>query len=85
MDMLINLDMVGRPSLDCNLVIIEQDEGNSVQENDRTSCHIGEITRKMVSQYTNLRATVRFTTVIICLLKRWVIPLSEYTMMDKKV
>ena len=56
MDMLINLDMVGRPPLDCNSVIIEKDEGNSVQENDRTSCHFGEIMRNMVSQYTNLRA-----------------------------
>lgn len=50
---LINMDMLGYP--DENLtILIEQDRGNRVQDNDQASYECGELMAQMAADYTNL-------------------------------
>jgi Zn-dependent M28 family amino/carboxypeptidase len=58
LDLLINLDMVGFQSEGSRNFLIEYDNGNAVQDNDKYSQKIAETIRDMTSKYTSLNATL---------------------------
>jgi hypothetical protein len=58
LDLLINLDMVGFQSEGSRNFLIEYDNGNAVQDNDKYSQKIAETIRDMASKYTSLNATL---------------------------
>jgi hypothetical protein len=58
LDLLINLDMVGfRPEGSSN-ILIEYDNGNVMQDNDKYSQEIAKLIRDVASKYTSLNATL---------------------------
>jgi hypothetical protein len=58
LDLLINLDMVGFSSQGSNNFLIEYDNGNVVQDNDKYSQLVGNFIKDLASKYTNLNATL---------------------------
>ncbi|MPZ06902.1 MAG: M20/M25/M40 family metallo-hydrolase [Nitrososphaeraceae archaeon] len=54
LDLLINLDMVGFSSQGSNDFLIEYDNGNVVQDNDRYSLVVASFIKGVASKYTNL-------------------------------
>jgi Zn-dependent M28 family amino/carboxypeptidase len=58
LDLLINLDMVGFPPEGSNSILIEYDNGNVVQDNDKYSQKIAKLIRDVASKYTSLNATL---------------------------
>ena len=58
LDLLINLDMVGFPSEGLSSVLIEYDNGNVVQDNDKHSQKIAKLIKVIASKYTSLNATL---------------------------
>jgi hypothetical protein len=58
LDLLINLDMVGFPPEGSNSVLVEYDNGNVVQDNDKYSQKIAKLTKDIASKYTSLNATL---------------------------
>ena len=59
LDLLINLDMVGFSSQgSSNDFLIEYDNGNVVQDNDRYSYAVANLIKGIASRYTNLNATL---------------------------
>ena len=58
LDLLINLDMVGFPSEGSNSILIEYDNGNVVQDNDKYSQRIAKFIKDIASKYTGLNATL---------------------------
>ncbi|MGH9978922.1 MAG: M28 family metallopeptidase, partial [Nitrososphaeraceae archaeon] len=57
-DLLINLDMIGFSSQESNDFLIEYDNGNTVQDNDRYSRAVANFVKGVASNYTNLNATL---------------------------
>ena len=57
-DLLINLDMIGFSSQESNDFLIEYDNGNTVQDNDRYSRAVADFVKGVASNYTNLNATL---------------------------
>jgi len=58
LDLLINLDMVGLPSEGSNSVLIEYDNGNVVEDNDKYSQRTAKFIKDIASKYTGLNATL---------------------------
>ncbi len=58
LDLLINLDMVGFSPDEPNDFLIEYDNGNAVQDNDRYSLAVANFIKSVASNYTNLNATL---------------------------
>ena len=58
LDLLINLDMVGFSLEETNDFLIEYDNGNVVQDNDRYSQAVASFIKGVASNYTNLNATL---------------------------
>ena len=58
LDLLINLDMVGFSSQGSNDFLIEYDNGNAVQGNDKYSQAVATYIKGIASKYTNLNATL---------------------------
>lgn len=54
LDLLINLDMVGFSSQGSNDFLIEYDNGNVVQDNDKYSLAVASFIKGVASKYTNL-------------------------------
>lgn len=59
LDLVINLDMVGYPSLGLGNVIIEHDLGNKITTNDAYSKNVAKFIEQIDSEYTNLEALLR--------------------------
>jgi Peptidase family M28 len=59
LDLAMNLDMVGYPSLGLGKVIIEHDLGNKNTTNDEYSKNVAKFIAQIDSEYTNLEASVR--------------------------
>ncbi|MGH9979316.1 MAG: M20/M25/M40 family metallo-hydrolase [Nitrososphaeraceae archaeon] len=58
LDLLINLDMVGFPPEGPSSVLVEYDNGNVVQDNDKYSQKIAKFIKDVASKYTDLNATL---------------------------
>ncbi|MGH9982621.1 MAG: M28 family metallopeptidase [Nitrososphaeraceae archaeon] len=58
LDLLINLDMIGFSSQGSNDFLIEYDNGNVVQDNDRYSQAVANLVKGVASNHTNLNATL---------------------------
>jgi hypothetical protein len=58
LDLLINLDMIGFSPQESNDFLIEYDNGNVVQDNDRYSRAVASFIKDVASEYTNLNATL---------------------------
>jgi hypothetical protein len=58
LDLLINLDMVGFRPEGSSSILIEYDNGNVVQDNDKYSQEIAKLFGDVASKYTNLNATL---------------------------
>jgi Zn-dependent M28 family amino/carboxypeptidase len=58
LDLLINLDMIGFSSQRSNDFLIEYDNGNIVQDNDRYSQAVANFIKGVASNYTNLNTTL---------------------------
>ena len=58
LDLLINLDMVGFSSQGSNDFLIEYDNGNAVQDNDKYSQAVATYIKGIASKYTDLNATL---------------------------
>lgn len=58
LDLLINLDMVGFDSEGTNDFLIEYDNGNVVQDNDKYSRAVASFIKGVAEKYTNLNATL---------------------------
>jgi hypothetical protein len=58
LDLLINLDMIGFSPQEPNDFLIEYDNGNVVQDNDRYSWAVASFIKDIASKYTNLNATL---------------------------
>lgn len=58
LDLLINLDMVGFRPEGSSSILIEYDNGNVVQDNDKYSQEIAKLFRDVSSKYTSLNATL---------------------------
>ena len=58
LDLLINLDMIGFSSQGSNDFLIEYDNGNAVQDNDKYSQTVATYIKGIASKYTNLNATL---------------------------
>jgi hypothetical protein len=58
LDLLINLDMIGFPSHGTNNFLIEYDNGNAVQDNDKHSHTVCNFIKGLASRHTNLNATL---------------------------
>jgi hypothetical protein len=58
LDLLINLDMVGFSSQGSNNFLIEYDNGNIVQDNDKYSQAVANFIKEVSPKYTNLNATL---------------------------
>jgi Peptidase family M28 len=59
LDLVMNLDMVGYPSLGLGSVIIEYDLGNKITTNDAYSKNVAKFIAQIDSEYTNLEASLR--------------------------
>jgi Peptidase family M28 len=59
LDLAMNLDMVGYPSLGLGKVIIEYDLGNKNTTNDEYSKNVAKFIAQIDSEYTNLEASLR--------------------------
>jgi hypothetical protein len=59
LDLAMNLDMVGYPSLGLGKVIIEHDLGNKNTTNDEYSKNVAKFIAQIDSEYTNLEASLR--------------------------
>lgn len=59
LDLVLNLDMVGYPSLGLSNVIIEHDLGNKITINDAYSKNVAKFIAQIDSEYTNLEASLR--------------------------
>jgi Zn-dependent M28 family amino/carboxypeptidase len=59
LDWVMNLDMVGYPSLGLENVIIEYDLGNKITTNDVYSKNLAKFIAQIDSEYTNLEASLR--------------------------
>ena len=59
LDLVVNLDMVGYPSLGLENVIIEYDLGNKIATNDVYSKNLAKFIAQIDSEYTNLEASLR--------------------------
>lgn len=57
-ELVINLDMIGYPSLGLGKVAIEYDQGNKSKTNDTYSKEVGEFIREIASKYTNLEGSL---------------------------
>jgi Peptidase family M28 len=57
-DLVINLDMIGYPSLGLGKVAIEYDQGNKSKTNDKYSKEVGEFIKKIASKYTKLEGSL---------------------------
>jgi hypothetical protein len=57
-DLVINLDMIGYPSLGLGKVAIEYDQGNKSKTNDKDSKEVGEFIKKIASKYTKLEGSL---------------------------
>jgi Zn-dependent M28 family amino/carboxypeptidase len=57
LDLLINLDMVGFSPEETNDLLIEYDNGNVVQDNDKYSRAVASFIKSMAEKYTTLNAT----------------------------
>jgi Zn-dependent M28 family amino/carboxypeptidase len=58
LDLLINLDMVGFSLEETNDFLIEYDNGNVVQDNDKYSRAVANFIKGVAEKYTNLNATL---------------------------
>jgi hypothetical protein len=58
LDLLINLDMIGFSSQGSNNFLIEYDNGNVVQDNDKYSQAVANFIKDIASKHTNLNATL---------------------------
>jgi Peptidase family M28 len=58
LDLLINLDMVGFRPEGSSSILIEYDNGNVMQDNDKYSQEIAKLIRDIASKYTSLNATL---------------------------
>jgi Zn-dependent M28 family amino/carboxypeptidase len=58
LDLLINLDMVGFTSEGTNDFLIEYDNGNVVQDNNKYSSAVATFIKSVAENYTNLNATL---------------------------
>ncbi|MFZ0567888.1 MAG: M20/M25/M40 family metallo-hydrolase, partial [Nitrososphaeraceae archaeon] len=59
LDLVLNLDMIGYPSLGPGKVIVEYDLGNKITTNDAYSKNVGQFISQIDSEYTNLEASLR--------------------------
>jgi Peptidase family M28 len=59
LDLVMNLDMVGYPSLGLENVIIEYDLGNKITTNDVNSKNLAKFIAQIDSEFTNLEASLR--------------------------
>lgn len=57
-DLVINLDMIGYPSLGLGKVAIEYDQGNKSKTNDKDSKEVGEFIKKIAPKYTSLEGSL---------------------------
>jgi Zn-dependent M28 family amino/carboxypeptidase len=57
--LVMNLDMIGYPTLGLSNVVIEYDIGNKNTTNDIYSKKVGQFIRQIASEYTNLEASLR--------------------------
>jgi Peptidase family M28 len=57
-DLVINLDMIGYPSLGLDKIEIEYDHGNKSKANDKYSKEVGELIKEIDSKYTNLEGSL---------------------------
>jgi Peptidase family M28 len=57
-DLVINLDMIGYPSLGLGTVSIEYDQGNKSKTNDKYSKKVGEFIKEIATKYTNLEGSL---------------------------
>ena len=57
-ELVINLDMIGYPSLGLGKVAIEYDQGNKSKINDKNSKEVGEFIKEIASKYTNLEGSL---------------------------
>lgn len=57
-DLVINLDMIGYPSLGLSKVAIEYDQGNKSKTNDKYSKKVGEFIKEIAPKYTNLEGSL---------------------------
>jgi hypothetical protein len=57
-DLIINLDMIGYPSLGLGKVAIEYDQGNKSKINDKYSKEVGEFIKEIAPKYTNLEGSL---------------------------
>jgi len=60
LDLLVNLDMVGFSPQESNNFLIEYDNGNIVQDNDKHSRAVANFIKGVAEKYTNLNATLGF-------------------------
>ena len=58
LDLVLNLDMVGYPSLGLDKVIVEYDLGNKITTNNVYSKNVGQFISQIDSEYTNLEASL---------------------------
>jgi hypothetical protein len=58
LDLLINLDMIGFSSDGTNEFLVEYDNGNVVQDNDKHSRAVANFIKGVAEKYTNLNATL---------------------------
>jgi Zn-dependent M28 family amino/carboxypeptidase len=58
LDLLINLDMIGFSSQGINEILIEYDNGNVVQDNDKFSQAVASFIEDVASQHINLNTTL---------------------------
>lgn len=59
LDLVMNLDMIGYPSLGLGNVIIEYDQGNKITTNDVYSKNVAKSIAQIDSEYANLEASLR--------------------------
>jgi Zn-dependent M28 family amino/carboxypeptidase len=60
LDLLINLDMIGFSSGGTNEFLVEYDNGNVVQDNDKLSRAVANFIKGVAEKYTNLNVTLGF-------------------------
>jgi hypothetical protein len=60
LDLLINLDMIGFSSDGTNGFLVEYDNGNVVQDNDKHSRAVANFIKGVAEKYTNLNVTLGF-------------------------
>jgi Peptidase family M28 len=60
LDLLINLDMIGFSSDETYEFLVEYDNGNVVQDNDKHSQAVANLIKGVAEKYTNLNATLGF-------------------------